>query len=76
MDEWALVGEGIDFVDEDDAKANTPIIRVVPRPADGRKSDGETNFATLANSVFVAARRHSGGSSQFFSNVSQHRGPY
>eukprot|EP00903_Cladosiphon_okamuranus_P015921 g14706.t1 len=70
-DEWALVGEGLDFIDDDEAKAQTPIISVIPRPTGGMKSDVDVNSPTLADTVFVASglRR---GSSQFSSNSSQY----
>lgn len=56
-DEWALVGDGLDFVDEEEAKAQTPDVTVVPRPAAGKKKGGEDDDSaqTLANTVFVAA---------------------
>lgn len=57
-DEWALVGHGLDFVDEEDAKASTPDVTVVPRPAGGGRKRGdadENTRQTLANTVFVAA---------------------
>eukprot|EP00752_Nemacystus_decipiens_P005433 g4924.t1 len=71
-DEWALVGEGLDFIDDIDAKAQTPIVSVIARPAGGRKDDGDANMPTLANNVFVADSFRRGGSSQFSLNSSQY----
>lgn len=57
QDEWMLVGHGLDFVDDEAARAHTPDVTVVPRPAGigGKKDDAEENKETLANTVFVAA---------------------
>lgn len=81
--EWALVGHGLDFVDDDDAKAQTPDVTVVARPAAGKQNDEDENKETLANTVFVAAdsRRRSGSSQHSSSNhppypFSQHPGAH
>lgn len=72
-DEWALVGEGLDFVNEEEARAQTPIVSVVPRPAGGgRRKTGDTNVPTLADTVFVASNFHRRGSSQYDFNSSNH----
>lgn len=63
-DQWALVGEGLDFVDEDEAKAQTPLVNVVLRPAGGSgMGDEDEDFPVLANTVFVAPARRRRGSS-------------
>lgn len=69
-DEWALVGEGLDFVNEAEARSKSPSVTVSPRGVGGRGSTGAEDDASrpsLANSVFVASGRHSRGSSQFHS---------
>ncbi|CBJ31183.1 Hypothetical leucine rich repeat protein [Ectocarpus siliculosus] len=71
-DEWALVGEGLDFWDEDDAKAQTPTITVIMRGSGAEKSaDMNANLPTLANTVFVAARQRHRSST--YSSGSSHR---
>ncbi|CAN0197450.1 unnamed protein product [Scytosiphon promiscuus] len=59
-DEWALVGEGLDFVDEKEAKAPSPTITVVGRDGGNggqRSTDAsDGNDHTLANTVFVTAQ--------------------
>ncbi|CAM9167392.1 unnamed protein product, partial [Hapterophycus canaliculatus] len=82
-DDWALVGEGLDFMDEKEAKSPSPTITVVPR--DGghggqRRTDAsDGNHRTLANTVFVTTQhrrrssRHSPHSShKYFRHL---RGP-
>eukprot|EP00903_Cladosiphon_okamuranus_P021042 g19334.t1 len=70
-DKWSLVGHGLDFVDDDEAKAQTPEVTVVDRPVAGKKWDDDENKQTLANTVFVAADgRRRRGSSQHFSSSS------
>lgn len=72
-DEWALVGDGLDFVDQDGAKAQTPVVTVIPRPARGaKKSYEEAELPTLADTVFVAPKRIRRGSSQYSSSSSSH----
>ncbi|CAM9291741.1 unnamed protein product [Ectocarpus sp. 4 AP-2014] len=71
-DEWALVGEGLDFWDENDAKAQTPTITVIMRGSGAEKSaDMNANLPTLANTVFVAVRRRHRSSN--YSSGSSHR---
>eukprot|EP00752_Nemacystus_decipiens_P005427 g4919.t1 len=73
-DEWALVGEGLDFVDDEDAKAPTPIVSVAHRPAGGRKSDEDAaKMPTLANTVFVANKHRRGSSHYSSSSGSSHQ---
>lgn len=67
-DEWALVGEGLDFVNEAEARSKSPHITVIPRSVGGpgaNSAEDDSGRPSLANTVFVAASRHRRGSSQY-----------
>lgn len=71
QDEWALKGQGLHFVAEDDAISESPLISVACRDGGvGESADQDNNSATLANTVFVAAghRRASSQQSSFSFN--------
>lgn len=61
-DEWFLVGNGLDFVDEEEARASTPLVTVAGRTAGGgRERTWEHAQQTLGNTVFVAAGKQRRG---------------
>ncbi len=64
-DEWALVGEGLDFVNEAESLSKYSVTVLGDRGPRGAEEDA--NRISLATSVFVAAGRHHRGSSQFHS---------
>lgn len=73
QDEWALVNRGLDFVNDDGAKAKTPVVKVLPRiEGGGRRPTEDANSPTLANTVFVASQRHRRGSSHCSTGSSQY----
>ncbi|CAM9486408.1 unnamed protein product [Scytosiphon promiscuus] len=63
QDTWALTGQGLDFVGEEDATSESPLISVTGRDSGVSEGAGaDSNTATLANTVFIKAGQRRGSS--------------
>lgn len=51
-DKWRLSGQGLDFVDDDEARTKSPLITVVSREASDSRRSLQPN-PSLANTVFA-----------------------